>query len=62
MRHRSAGEPDYLQIHEVHYSDDGSLNGFSETPAAIGGESIEEIREVIERIKMALDQPILDYN
>ena len=49
-----------LAIHEVHYKDDGSISGHVEIPARVIGESIEELRTVLEQMLGALDKPIID--
>ncbi len=58
MRHdEGAKEPPYLAIHEV-YSDPP---GWTTNPATVGGESIEELREVLIMMRRALAEPVLDY-
>lgn len=50
-----------LAIHGVYYDDSGNLEGWTESPDYIAGESIEDIKENLELMKRALDRPILDY-
>lgn len=50
---------DYYLVREIYYHDDGSLYAIAEEPAAVGGESIEELREVIAMILSCLDKPAL---
>lgn len=51
------GEHEYA-IHEVHYRDD-KVWAWTESPVAPSGESIEELREQLQRFLFALDRPIL---
>jgi hypothetical protein len=62
LRHRSPdpSEPDFLQVHEV-YSEDEKPTSCSTDGARVGGESIEELRSVLERMLAALNKPVLDY-
>lgn len=59
MKHdEGASEPPYLAIHEVY--DDPP--GWTTNPVSVGGESIEELREVLIMMRRALAEPVLDYN
>lgn len=50
---------DFLEIHEVHYKDNGEIG--VHIPANIPcGETIEELEEGIELLKFAFERPILD--
>ena len=51
---------EYLAIHEVHYRYDGTISGYPEHPARVLGESIEELRIVLEQMLGALDKPVID--
>jgi len=57
------GEPDYLKIHEVHYEseDDSNPSLVTEDGVSVGGETIEDIMWVLDRMKEALAKPILDF-
>lgn len=59
-----------LAIHEVYYKDksvdDCKVSaddvGYTESPVAVVGESIEELRDTLQRMLKALDKPVLEYN
>lgn len=51
---------EYLAIHEVHYRDDGTISGYTERSIPVLGESVEELRTVLEQMLKALDKPIID--
>ena len=51
---------EYLAIHEVHYRDDGTISSYTENPIPVIGESIEELRTVLEQMLRALDETIID--
>lgn len=58
-----------LGIHEVYYRnddvDDSTVSsrevGLAATPAAVHGESIEDIRASLQLMLVALNKPVLDY-
>ncbi len=56
MRHESEGPP-YFAIHEV-YSDPP---GWTSMPAKVGGDSIEELRGALVLMRVALEEPVLDF-
>lgn len=47
-----------LMVHEVHYTDD-EPGSYSPTPAAIIGDTPEDMREAIETISRCFKKPIL---
>lgn len=49
----------YFEIHEVYYNKKFKPILHTENPVSVGGESIEEILWVLERMKSCLDKPIL---
>jgi len=49
-------------IHETYYEDDDSVMGITENPTPVVGESVEELRETLERMLKALDEPVLNYD
>lgn len=51
----------YYMIHSCYYDKDGNPNGLSMEPVKIGGETIIEIMEEIEKFKVALTKPILNF-
>lgn len=46
-------------IHEAHYNDNGELYAYTESGVDPCGESIEELRELLNRMLRALDNPVL---
>ena len=50
------------QIYEVFYNADGSIWGFTNDPVDPCGETVEEVRESLERMLRALDRPVLDWH
>lgn len=54
-------QDDYTEfsVREVFYNDDGSINGYTENPARVSGESMESLRQYLEWCLKSLDQPIL---
>jgi hypothetical protein len=61
MRHET-GEEDYFALHEV-YCHPGSVEVSSWTlkPVDVGGSSIEALRWMLDRMREALEKPVLDY-
>lgn len=49
---------DWLQIHRVYYRGD-TISAWEPDPSKPGGESLEELREDLLLISMALEKPIL---
>jgi hypothetical protein len=47
-------------IHEVYYTD-GKPTSCTENPVEPFGETIEELQEVMEHYRLALEKPTLDY-
>jgi hypothetical protein len=47
----------WLEICEVYYNDDQSLLGYSK--ATVGEESVEELKETLQRMLDCLNKPIL---
>lgn len=58
MRHVDQGE-EHFAIHEYYY---GIEPAWSETPNAVVGESVEELRKLLEWMLKALDMPVLEYD
>ena len=59
---REAGEDvEWFGIHECFYErSDESDPGWTDEPIAVGGESVDELRETLERMMRALDKPVID--
>lgn len=57
MQHESDGTEPYFAIHEV-YSDP---LGWTSMPAKVGGESVEELRDVLDMMSRALAEPVLSH-
>jgi hypothetical protein len=55
------GDDDYYQIHEVYYDKDDKVNGYTARGTLPCGNSLEELREDLERMLKSLDKEILDY-
>lgn len=51
---------DFLQIHEVYY-DEKNKKSWTVNGVTVAGESIEELRDVLNKMLEALDKEILDY-
>ena len=47
-------------IHEVYYTQDGSIRCWSESPMNPYGEDLGELRDDLERMSRAFDRPILE--
>lgn len=58
------GEPvQWYGIHECFYGlSDESDPGWTDEPIAVEGESVDELRETLERMLRALDKPIIIDN
>lgn len=52
------GRP-WFQIHEVYYDDQGRPEAYTENPVPVYGDTIDEMRTTLERMRLALDQPVL---
>jgi hypothetical protein len=55
----SAGEETRLAIHEVYYSQNDELRAHSTDPAAVTGDTPEEIMWILARMQEALTKPTL---
>lgn len=51
------GGEDYFTFKEVFYDDDGNAEGY--TNAYLGGDDIGEVQELLMRLHVALQQPVL---
>lgn len=52
-----------FRIHEVYYktNSDSEVDGYTEDGVAALGETVDELREELQRMLLALDKPVLDY-
>jgi hypothetical protein len=63
MIHRHDNDESYYAIHEVYYGVDGPGSVcWTDNPIAPCEGTIEELRETLERMLRALDQPVLEYS
>lgn len=58
LAHEIDGEI-YLQIHEVHYSEKGIPNGYTENAISVGGEDLKAISWTLDKMKECTKKPIL---
>ncbi len=56
------GEDDWYQIHEVYYDKDGKVEGWTKNGAIVAGNTLDEVRDSLERMLKALDKEILNQN
>lgn len=49
----------FFMVHEVHYNDNGDLTNCTVDGVCPRGESLEELREELNRMLRALDKPVL---
>jgi hypothetical protein len=49
----------YLQVHEVYYDKNGTPNGYLQNPINIEGETLKDIKWVINRTKEATKKSII---
>ena len=52
------GEDSY-GIHEVYYDDGGTPHMYSESPCSVFSESLDGLKEELERFKLSLEKPVL---
>ena len=52
---------DQFAIHEVFYREDGSIQGFSESPVFPRAESVEQLAEELKRYALAIEEPVLPH-
>ena len=49
-------------IHEVYYSKDGTIVGWTQDPSEAYGETVEELRKTLEMMGQALDHTVIEVN
>ena len=60
MRYTYASGDTYLAIHEYYPMEDG--DGWTETPVDVGGESVEEVKEVLHMMLEDIEKHgVVDY-
>lgn len=59
--YRVVQRDDEFAIHEVFYSDDGSVSGMTAEPVFPRAETLDGLRGEIERYRSALEKPALSY-
>lgn len=57
--HRVIEKDGYYAIHEVYYNDNGNVEGRTKNAVTVGGESIEDLRTVLEQMLGALDKAVI---
>jgi hypothetical protein len=60
MKHKD-GEDDFFTIHEVYYNKEGKVDGYTKKGTSAGGNSLQELREDLERMLKSLDKEVLIY-
>lgn len=62
MKHEKAdGDDDWYQIHEVFYDSNREPGSWTKEGIAPGGNSLQELREDLERMLKSLDKEVLIY-
>jgi hypothetical protein len=56
---RTIGDSESFGIHEVYYNDDGSVEGCTIDPVAVDCDTLDDLRETLERMLRCLDKPVL---
>lgn len=57
--HHPETDETFFTIHEAHYNENGDLYGYTATGVDPCGESIEELRSILNSMLMALAKPVL---
>ena len=62
IRHRDLnGGDDFLQIHEVHYDEEGNPALVTERGVKVGSETPEGLSEVLDMMRAAISRPVLNF-
>ena len=61
IRHQN-GDVAYYQIHEVYYDEQAQPESVTQSGVAPGGETMEALREELERMTACLSLPVLDFD
>lgn len=51
---------EWYEIREVYYGDDEQVQGWTQNPIPVCGESVDEVRECLERMLESLDKPVIE--
>lgn len=57
---RTYEDEEWYAVHEIYYDGDKPW-GITTEPSAPGGETIEELKEELDRFRKALNKPVLNY-
>ena len=60
LRYETVNDEPFYGIHEVYY-DGTTPSGHTVKEARVGGESLDEIRDILKMMGEALNKPILDF-
>jgi len=60
MRHVENGY-EFFCIHEVFYSDEGVVEGWTDKPAVVMGESVNGVKDIIKAMLKKSSEPVIDY-
>jgi hypothetical protein len=60
MRHTDAFGREYFAIHESYYNDVGEVTAWTDDAASPMGETLDDIRNELERMLRALDYPVVE--
>lgn len=61
IRRVVSGE-EFFGIHTGWYNDDKIIDGIGETPQCPGGNTVEELKEELQRFLDACEKPVLKYD
>ena len=61
FRHVDEGNNEWYTIHECYYNDKGKPTGWTENPVRPFGSTVEELKNCLYMMDLALNKPILDY-
>ena len=62
MRHTDAFGREYYAIHEAYYNDVGEVTAWTDDAASPMGQTLEEVREELDRMLRAIDYPIVEVS
>lgn len=60
MRHFDAAGNESYAVHEVYYTAEGKPSMYSVNGVAPWGETLEELRQEVQRFTVALEKPVLE--